>query len=37
MTKERIELIREILLPFVKENLTKINYEDQGKARCRRI
>lgn len=31
MTKKRIELIREILLPFVKENLAKINYEGQGK------
>ena len=32
MTRERIEDIREILLPFVKKQLLKINYENLGKS-----
>lgn len=31
MTKERIEIIRETVLPFVKEKLIEINYEGLGK------
>lgn len=32
MTKERIEIIRQSLIPFVKKELLKINYEGLGKS-----
>ena len=32
MTKERIEIIRQSLIPFVKKELLEINYEDLGKS-----
>ena len=32
MTKERIEIIRQTLIPFVKKELLEINYEDLGKS-----
>ena len=32
MTRERIEDIREIVLPFVKKRLLEINYENLGKS-----
>lgn len=32
MTKELIENIRQTLIPFVKKELLKINYEDLGKS-----
>lgn len=32
MTKERIEMIRQGLIPFVKKKLLDINYEGLGKS-----
>ena len=32
MNRERIEDIREIVLPFVRDNLLKTNYENLGKS-----
>lgn len=32
MTKERIEIVRQVLIPFVKKELLKINYEGLGKS-----
>ena len=32
MTKERIEIIRQALIPFVKKKLLEINYEGLGKS-----
>ena len=32
MTRENIECMREVVLPFVKKKLLKINYENLGKS-----
>ena len=32
MTKERIEMVKQALIPFVKKKLLEINYEGLGKS-----